>query len=725
MSHLFVFVRVITHVFIQVNKLDLLPTCLFVFCRVSLLLRVYQRFADISLKCLRGSMKPWYMEENMALIKCSKCGKNIPDSYQICPFCKNSFLTEDLKQKALDILLKDIVFNHSEKNKKLILEKADSFANRIVFSNFDKEIISDSKIKFDEYVMTIPLLLVEDPKLFIIKKNPVIYKRNEKYEKEETGYWNPDSARKFYNRYRHKFLKGNVLLGLTCKTDEETTVIIPEGVTHLSGTYYFSTYKDREGDPDCRWSLSNYCFLYALKKVVIPSTLQYIPDSTFSEKVEEPIVCDHPISCQDEYNYFRRKIKLNFINETIALHSEIACCNEEYIDSIPIKEYFASKDLFLDKNTPMTNRVVSFLNCCKSVHIESQIKIDGDFKKLKLDCPVYYSKEMDYYKIIGNTTYIGYYKKIDDSLILNRDYTFIFPSVDKFLSYLMQNDFNNIERVIIDNKILTELTIPSSLKQYKISLKDLVSVYFENGCESIPESAFAGCDKLSEVHIPNTITSIGSRAFSHCESLESINIPNSVTSIGDGAFSHCESLESINIPNSVTSIKSNMFNSCHNIKSISIPNSVTQINTSAFDDCSNLEELVFPNTITKVFTESHHFINFVNLSRLKQLTIPFALELFPELIGCDELTLIETYNLISKKKMRDFENNHFTEYKLYLGKKIKSIFMLCPTDDALEQVEFLEKYDIFKNVNDVCIYFNDGTSKMIKSKNKKNKNKKY
>ena len=49
----------------QVNNVDLFPTRLFVFCRISLSLSVYQRFANISLKCLRGSAKPRPMEENM------------------------------------------------------------------------------------------------------------------------------------------------------------------------------------------------------------------------------------------------------------------------------------------------------------------------------------------------------------------------------------------------------------------------------------------------------------------------------------------------------------------------------------------------------------------------------------------------------------------------------------------------------------------------------------
>ena len=53
---------------------------------------------------------------------------------------------------------------------------------------------------------------------------------------------------------------------------------------------------------------------------------------------------------------------------------------------------------------------------------------------------------------------------------------------------------------------------------------------------SIGNSAFSGCDSLSEIVIPSSVTSIGDHAFSDCRSLFGIVIPSSVTSIGKGAF---------------------------------------------------------------------------------------------------------------------------------------------------------------------------------------------
>ena len=71
---------------------------------------------------------------------------------------------------------------------------------------------------------------------------------------------------------------------------------------------------------------------------------------------------------------------------------------------------------------------------------------------------------------------------------------------------------------------------------------------------SISNSMFYQCDKLTKITIPNSVTSIGGYAFEGCTGLTSITIPNSVTSIGNYAFYGCRGLTSITIPNSITLI---------------------------------------------------------------------------------------------------------------------------------------------------------------------------
>ena len=105
------------------------------------------------------------------------------------------------------------------------------------------------------------------------------------------------------------------------------------------------------------------------------------------------------------------------------------------------------------------------------------------------------------------------------------------------------------------------------------------------GVKVIGNSAFLGCESLTNINIPNSVTYIGNDAFGCCESLTNINIPNSVTNIGDRAFMGCNSLTSINIPNSVTYIGNSAFGECESLTNINIPNSVTNIGNNAFRDC--------------------------------------------------------------------------------------------------------------------------------------------
>ena len=108
--------------------------------------------------------------------------------------------------------------------------------------------------------------------------------------------------------------------------------------------------------------------------------------------------------------------------------------------------------------------------------------------------------------------------------------------------------------------------VPESLKEVIIS----------DGCDSLGDYAFSGCDSLTSITIPNGVTSIGEEAFYSCSSLTSITIPNGVTSIGDQAFYNCSSLTSITVPNSITSIGNYVFYECVNLDKVFYTGSETE-----------------------------------------------------------------------------------------------------------------------------------------------------
>ena len=174
----------------------------------------------------------------------------------------------------------------------------------------------------------------------------------------------------------------------------------------------------------------------------------------------------------------------------------------------------------------------------------------------------------------------------------------------------------------------------------------------DHGVTSIGNSAFSGCDNLTDVTIPDSVTSIGECAFCDCESLTNVTIPDSVTSIGDEAFCDCESLISVTIPASVTSIGDEAFWSCSKLTEINvdsdnnhycsqngvlfskdqtiliccperksgeyaIPESVESIADYAFDGCISLTRVTIPDSVTSIGNNA-----FYACTSLTSVTIP-------------------------------------------------------------------------------------------------------
>lgn len=113
------------------------------------------------------------------------------------------------------------------------------------------------------------------------------------------------------------------------------------------------------------------------------------------------------------------------------------------------------------------------------------------------------------------------------------------------------------------------------------------------GITKICDYAFVNCDIITNMVIPNSVISIGDSAFYYCYNLKNISIPNSVVNIGEGAFSGCSNLEKVEIPDGIKIIKDCTFTFCENLTTIIIPQSVKEIGNLAFDSDRNLSNVLF------------------------------------------------------------------------------------------------------------------------------------
>lgn len=162
-----------------------------------------------------------------------------------------------------------------------------------------------------------------------------------------------------------------------------------------------------------------------------------------------------------------------------------------------------------------------------------------------------------------------------------------------------------------NDKSITEFTIPSTYKGYKITrinsfanCKNLKNIKIPEGIKSIESYAFEDCTSLNNVVLPNSITSLGSYAFKGCTSLEKIQLSSKLDYLSDGCFAYCTNLKNITIPENVTTIGYCAFEHCTNLGKLEIPLTVTSINPFAFypnPEDSNLILYVFRGSEAEMY----------------------------------------------------------------------------------------------------------------------------
>ena len=181
-------------------------------------------------------------------------------------------------------------------------------------------------------------------------------------------------------------------------------------------------------------------------------------------------------------------------------------------------------------------------------------------------------------------------------------------------------------------------------------------VTVKEGTESIGESAFSGCAKITGISLPESMSKLENYSFEGCTSLTKLELPanvenlnaytfknctslkelvvkgdkyvtegsllytadmktlvlclpsyegtvsvaDGVETIGDAAFYGASKVTEVKLPSTVKAIRDDAFNSCSGLKSVEIPNGVTLIGENAFKDCISLTKAILPDSVTSV-----------------------------------------------------------------------------------------------------------------------------
>ena len=196
------------------------------------------------------------------------------------------------------------------------------------------------------------------------------------------------------------------------------------------------------------------------------------------------------------------------------------------------------------------------------------------------------------------------------------------------------------------------------------------AIMLPESLETIGNSAFESCTKITELTIPWSVTSLGGRLIEGCSALSAIYynaenatlpvsssfpfyctnatgntdisliigasvkvipasvfinackvnylyISDGVETIGKSAFQNCTGITTVTIPASVTSIGTSAFEGCSALQFAFVEGNIATVPSNCFDGCSALGSVSLPATVTLIDSYA-----FSGCSKLAEITIP-------------------------------------------------------------------------------------------------------
>lgn len=227
---------------------------------------------------------------------------------------------------------------------------------------------------------------------------------------------------------------------------------------------------------------------------------------------------------------------------------------------------------------------------------------------------------------------------------------------------------------------LSEATVTSVPNNAFDGLSRLSNVKLPEGVKSIGEYAFRGT-QIWNISIPSTVATIGQYAFAntrlksisftehsnlqsiaqyafqYCSSLQEFIMPSTVNFVGQYAFRGCTSLHSLWLSDGITTINRSVCYDCTQLTSLHLPTNLTVIGRNAFYNNHSLSKLIIPESLNEIRYEA-----FYNCA-LDSLKLPVALENLSEYAfrHCWKLKYIEMPSYLNNGSWYD-ENGDYGNY---------------------------------------------------------------
>ena len=393
-----------------------------------------------------------------------------------------------------------------------------------------------------------------------------------------------------------KYVFGNVLYG-----GKITSFTLPDHITELPDSFFymrnglkeihFPANLTRIGDyafgftdieelviPETVTEIGKYAFFETVKltKVVLPSSLTYIPNGAFaySGLSNLDFLIGSSVKEIGVEAFNNSQLKEAVIPEGVTKIGSSAfsrCHKLEKISFPSTATDFTGNPIYLSDNV-------------------KEILIAEGNPSLEMTADtVLYCKNRDGRTLLN----VSKSALVDSTFVLPSDVTEIGDYAFGFYRRVNRMDFpEGLRRIGNENFRLSTLKkaiLPSTLEELgnRVFLSsELEEVSLPDGLKVIPDEAFNLCKKLGKVNFPDGLESIGEYAFSWAHLPAEVVLPQSVRHIGKGAFrTNAVPYERFVLPEGLETIETQAFESSELPNGIVIPGSVRKIKDVAFHGC--------------------------------------------------------------------------------------------------------------------------------------------